>query len=74
MDSMHTDSLTSALHSVMVEHGWRSQDLAFYAGSSLVLAIEKTVDELRQLTEEEEEGFQDEQEWTLPQLQRWSRT
>ena len=44
---MHTDSLTSALHQIMMEHGWHTHDLAFDAGSSLVPAIENTVDELR---------------------------
>ena len=60
MDSLNTDSLTSALHKIFMEHGWRSKELAFDAGSSLVPAIENTVEGLRLMTEEEEQGFQEE--------------
>ena len=55
MDSMQTSSLTSALHQIMQNNGWRTFHLSLDPGSSLIPAAENTVTELRQLEEEEQE-------------------
>jgi len=38
LDSMNTSSLTGAIHAQVLENGWKPQQLAFDAGSSLVPA------------------------------------
>ena len=60
LDSMHTESLRSGLHEVMLEHGWKISELSFNPGSSLITAINQTVQEVHGMTEDE--SSQDQQE------------
>ena len=55
MDSMETNSLTSALHQIMQNHGWKTWQLSCDPGSSLIPATQATFNELRQLEDRDEE-------------------
>ena len=62
LDSMHTSSLTSALHQVMTANGWCTFELSCSPGSSLVPAAEDMVKELQQQEGAEDDDDKEKQE------------
>ena len=56
LDSMHTSSLTSALHQIMQNHGWKTFQLSFDPDLSLNPAATAAVTELMRLEETDEEA------------------
>ena len=56
LDSMDTDTLTSALYKIMGANGWKTWRLILDPGSSLVPAAQNPIAELEELKADPEEG------------------
>ena len=78
LDSMTTSSLKGAIHAQVLENGWKPQELAFDAGSSLVPAAAAAAEGIHNQAGDDlkmvKEGHTSSTSLDKPRLRRWSGT